>query len=201
MNHSCRIHLADGIIHAVGRRSVRKTTPAKLSHPTSISSGEKEVSHGHEEGEEEEDVEVTSPARASYWGRALASYFARHLSLNDSGRTQTRPLLFFTALTGLSGHAAADEKLVVAQHCRRGSAQRAGVDPPDLILFAARRLALLSYPLSPIAARGSTSGPRSRSTGNCDASPFSWPEHGAVPKTRQSRRRTSKRACLLTLQL
>jgi hypothetical protein len=30
---------------------------------------------------EEEDVEVTSPARASYWGRALASYFARHLSL------------------------------------------------------------------------------------------------------------------------
>jgi hypothetical protein len=38
-------------------------------------------------------------------------------------------------LTGLSGHAAADEKLVVAQHCRRGSAQRAGVDPPDLILF------------------------------------------------------------------
>jgi hypothetical protein len=135
------------------------------------------------------------------WGRALASYFARHLSLNDSGRTQTRPLLFFTALTGLSGHAAADEKLVVAQHCRRGSAQRAGVDPPDLILFAARRLALLSYPLSPIAARGSTSGPRSRSTGNCDASPFSWPEHGAVPKTRQSRRRTSKRACLPTLQL
>ena len=98
MNHSCRIHLAHGIIHAVGRRSVRKTTPAKLSHPTSISSGEKEVSHGHEEGEEEEDVEVTSPARASYWGRALASYFARHLSLNDSGRTQTRPLLFFTAL-------------------------------------------------------------------------------------------------------
>lgn len=81
MNHSCRIHLAHGIIHAVGRRSVRKTTPAKLSHPTSISSGEKEVSHGHEEGEEEEDVEVTSPARSSYWGRALASYFARHLSL------------------------------------------------------------------------------------------------------------------------
>jgi hypothetical protein len=81
MNHSCRIHLADGIIHAVGRRSVRKTTPAKLSHPTSISSDKKEVSHGHEEGEEEEDVEVTSPARSSYWGRALASYFARHLSL------------------------------------------------------------------------------------------------------------------------
>ena len=60
---------------------LRKITPAKLSHPTPISSGEKEVSHGHEEGEEEEDVEVTPPARASYWGRALASYFARHLSL------------------------------------------------------------------------------------------------------------------------
>jgi hypothetical protein len=39
---------------------LRKTNPAKLSHPTSISSGEKEVSHGHEEGKEEEDVEVTS---------------------------------------------------------------------------------------------------------------------------------------------
>jgi hypothetical protein len=59
MNHSRRIHLADGIMHAVGRRSVRKTTPAKLSHPTSKSSDRKEVSHGHEEGEEEEDVEVT----------------------------------------------------------------------------------------------------------------------------------------------
>jgi hypothetical protein len=80
MNHSCRIHLADGIIHAVGR-SVKETNPAKLSHPTSILSGEKEVSHGHEEGKEEEDVEVTSTSASLACGRALASYFARHRSL------------------------------------------------------------------------------------------------------------------------
>jgi hypothetical protein len=77
----------------VGRRSVRKTTPAKLSHPTSISSSEKEVSHGHEESEEEEDVEVTSPARASYWG-AHSLRTSRGTWRYDSGRTQSRPLLF-----------------------------------------------------------------------------------------------------------
>jgi hypothetical protein len=43
--------------------------------------------------------------------------------------------------------------LVVAQHCRRGSAQRAGVDPPDLILLAARRLALLSSLITDSSAR------------------------------------------------
>lgn len=40
---------------------------------------------------------------------------------------------------------------------------------------AASRLALLSYPLSPIAARGSALGPRSSRIGNCGASPFSPP--------------------------
>jgi hypothetical protein len=95
MNHSCRIHLADGIIHAVGRRSVRKTTPAKLSHPTSISSDKKEVSHGHEEGEEEEDVEVTLPGRALYWGCASAC-----VSRGTAVGPQSRPLPFFRVLPG-----------------------------------------------------------------------------------------------------
>jgi hypothetical protein len=43
---------------------------------------------------------------------------------------------------------------------------------------AATQLALLSYPLSPVTARGSMSGRRSRSTGNCGASPFSPPLSG-----------------------
>jgi hypothetical protein len=104
MNHSCCIHLADGIIHAVGRLSVR-TTPAKLSHPTSISSGEKEVSHGHEEGKEEEDVEVTSTSASLVWGPRVGYVLREAPEPYDSGRTQSRPLLFFTALTGSVRHA------------------------------------------------------------------------------------------------
>jgi hypothetical protein len=98
MNHSCRIHLAHGIIHAIGRGSVRKTTPARLSHPTSISSSEKEVSHGHEEAEEEEDVEVTRQREPRIGARirfVLREATGREAPWRyDSGRTQSRPLLF-----------------------------------------------------------------------------------------------------------
>jgi hypothetical protein len=91
--------------HPCGREAIRKSTLAKLSHPTSISSSEKEVSHGHEEGEKEEDVEVTSPARASYWGRALASYFAWHLSLMTAVGLKAGRCCFSQRSTGSVRHA------------------------------------------------------------------------------------------------
>ena len=74
---------------------LRKTNPAKLSHSTSISSGEKEVSHGREEGKEEEDVEVTSTSASLAWGRALASYFARRC-----GTLSLAPRYDFGAMAG-----------------------------------------------------------------------------------------------------
>jgi hypothetical protein len=45
-----------------------------VGKPLSQTSDEKEVSHGHEEAEEKEDVEVTLPARAPHWGYASALF-------------------------------------------------------------------------------------------------------------------------------
>ena len=54
-------------------------------------SDEKEVSHGYEEVEEEEDVEVNlASASPSYWGCASASSFREHSGLD----LKTWPLLF-----------------------------------------------------------------------------------------------------------
>jgi hypothetical protein len=66
---------------AVGRRGVRKHSRI---------SDEKEVSHGYEEVEEEEDVEVTLPARACIGLRA--GFMFREAQRSDF---KTRPLLFF----------------------------------------------------------------------------------------------------------
>jgi hypothetical protein len=69
--------------HAAVRRSVRKH---------SRNSDEKEVSHGYEEVEEEEDVEVTLPARAR--SGACVGFVLREAQRSD---LKSRPLLFFVS--------------------------------------------------------------------------------------------------------